>query len=193
MTTAETPQSNKKPWYKKWWVWVIAAVLILFGVVNSSNSSDESSTEAESTTSSAPSSTSVEETASEVASSEQSMETVAESTQVMPWTRHEMCEPDDGTSALLAGALTDQTLTIANAQLIKDGSDTWIGASLVRPDGDFESRSDVWLLRDGALFSVSGGAKNNSIAVSSPNASDSMANEYAAGVDRCVVAETMGR
>ena len=108
-----------------------------------------------------------------------------------PWDRHEMCEPDDGTANMLTGALNDPSLTIDNAQLIRDGGDTWIGASLVRPDGDFESRSDVWLLRDGALYSVSNGAQNNGWGVSAPGVD--MSNEYAAGVDRCVVAETMGR
>ena len=70
-------------------------------------------------------------------------------------------------------------------------NDTWIGVSLLRTDGEFESRSDVWLLRDGALYAVSSGARSASWAAAAPGLS--MSDEYAAGVDRCVVAETMGR
>ena len=92
---------------------------------------------------------------------------------------------------MITGVLNDQSLTVSNGQLIKDGDDTWIGVSLIGADGDVESRSDVWLLRDGGLYSVSGGAKNESWAVDAPGVS--MADEYAAGVDRCVVAESMGR
>ena len=109
----------------------------------------------------------------------------------MPWERHPACVPDDGTADLVHGVLNDSSLQVANGQLIKDGNDTWIGVSLLRPDGEFESRSDVWLLRDGALYAVSSGARSASWAAAAPGVS--MSDEYAAGVDRCVVAETMGR
>ncbi|AGG66913.1 hypothetical protein [Corynebacterium callunae] len=163
---------------------VIFAFIIFVSVVGSSGSDDEATT-SETPTSETPT--------SEAATSETVAAQETTSENVMPWTRHEMCQPDDGTAAMLTGVLHDQSLTLANAQLIKDGSDTWIGASLVRPDGEFESRSDVWLLQDGALYSVSSGAQSNSWAVQNPDSTYGMANEYAAGVDRCVVAESMGK
>lgn len=159
---------------------VIFAFIIFVSVVGGSGNDDETTATSETPTNETSPSESVaaEETTSE---------------NIMPWTRHEMCQPDDGTAAMLTGVLHDQSLTIANAQLIKDGTDTWIGASLVRPDGEFESRSDVWLLQDGALYSVSSGAQSNSWAVQNPDPTYGMANEYAPGVDRCVVAESMGK
>ncbi|AIT62164.1 hypothetical protein CDOO_01800 [Corynebacterium doosanense CAU 212 = DSM 45436] len=91
---------------------------------------------------------------------------------------------------MVTGILNDPGMTIKNPQLIKDGNDTWIGAGLVDGTGRDESRSDVWLLRDGTLYAVSGGARNNSSAAQA--AGVSMADDLPAGVDRCVVAESMG-
>lgn len=187
-TPTPKPKKEKKPIYKRAWFILLAALILAVVLIQAINGSGESNNTASNESETA---TVEPETASPNNETDISEAPAGESEQVMPWTRHEACQPDDGTAEMISGVLNDSTLQIQNTQIIKDGGDTWIGASLVRPDGDFESRSDVWLMRDGALYSVSNGAGNATWAVKSPGVS--MADEYAAGVDRCVVAETMGR
>lgn len=177
--TTNKPMPKGQKMAMKILLWILAAliafIVLIVIVVAVSGGKDDT------TTTTAASSSSAEETAPADASS----------SAPMPWERHPACVPDDGTAAMVHGVLNDSTLQVANGQLIKDGNGTWIGVSLLRPDGEFESRSDVWLLRDGALYAVSGGARSASWAAAAPGVS--MSDEYAAGVDRCVVAETMGR
>lgn len=104
---------------------------------------------------------------------------------------HPLCEPNDTLAQMIPGVLNDQTQTVTNGHIITDGDDTWIGVTLVGADGRMDSRSDVWLMRDGALYAVSGGARNSSWAVQAPGVS--MADEYAEGVDACVVAASMSQ
>lgn len=176
--TTNKPTSKGQKMAMKILLWILAAIVIFAAfvmiVATISGGKDDDTT-------TAASSSSAEETAPSDASS----------SAPMPWERHPDCVPDDGTADMVHGVLNDSSLQVANGQLIKDGNDTWIGVSLLRPDGEFESRSDVWLLRDGALYAVSSGARSASWAAAAPGVS--MSDEYAAGVDRCVVAETMGR
>lgn len=102
---------------------------------------------------------------------------------------HPECQPNDTITQMIPGVLNDQSQTVTNGQIIEDGDDTWIGVTLMDADGKMESRSDVWLLRDGGLYAVSGGARNGSWAISAPGVS--MADEYAQGVDACVVAASL--
>ena len=98
------------------------------------------------------------------------------------------CQPMDVT--LLTGILNDDTITPTNGQIINNGTDQWIGATLIREDGKMESRSDVWLMNDDGLFSVSSGARNASWAAHASDMGYSASDENAQAVDNCVVALT---
>lgn len=100
------------------------------------------------------------------------------------------CQPMDVT--LLTGILNDDTITPTNGQVINDGTDQWIGATLIREDGKMESRSDVWLMNEDGLFSVSSGARNASWAAHASDMGYSASDENAQAVDNCVVALTRG-
>lgn len=91
---------------------------------------------------------------------------------------------------MLAGILNDDTLTPTNGQVINDGDNQWIGATLMRADGKMESRSDVWLLNGDGLFSVTGGARNNTWAAAASKVGYSAGDEHAQAVDNCVVTLT---
>lgn len=115
-------------------------------------------------------------------------ETALSATPAIPATSglEAQCVPNDMLAQMVGGVLTDSTQTVGNGQVIEDGSDTWIGVTIFRADGSMESRSDVWLLRDGGLYSVSGGARNTSWAVKAPNDAH-MGLDIAQAVDSCVV------
>lgn len=98
------------------------------------------------------------------------------------------CQPMD--VAMISGILNDDTLTPTNGQVISDGDNKWIGASLMRADGKLESRSDVWLLNGDGLFSVTSGARNASWAASASVMGFSAGDENSQAVDNCVVALT---
>ena len=98
------------------------------------------------------------------------------------------CQPMD--VAMISGILNDDTLTPTNGQVISDGDNKWIGASLMRADGKMESRSDVWLMNHDGLFSVSSGARNASWAAHASDMGYSASDENAQAVDNCVVALT---
>ncbi|WP_245616234.1 hypothetical protein [Corynebacterium doosanense] len=199
------PQKSPKPWYKRWWgiaLIVLVAFFLFGGILNALGfEGDTTDTAAgEQTTTNAPeeSTSATEQPSSDPATSASpepestTSEAPASSERPTPAAavRHERCVDDDGTAEMVTGILNDPGMTIKNPQLIKDGNDTWIGAGLVDGTGRDESRSDVWLLRDGTLYAVSGGARNNSSAAQA--AGVSMADDLPAGVDRCVVAESMG-
>lgn len=97
--------------------------------------------------------------------------------------RDARCQPFDVT--LISGILND-----TNGQVITDGEDQWIGATLMRADGEMESRSDVWLLNGDGLFSVTGGARNNTWAAAASEVGYSAGDEHAQAVDGCVIALT---
>lgn len=98
------------------------------------------------------------------------------------------CQPFDVT--MIGGILTDTSLTPTNGQVIIDGEDKWIGATLMRPDGKMESRSDVWLMNDNGLFSVTSGARNSTWAAPASKVGYSAGDENAQAVDNCVIALT---
>lgn len=104
------------------------------------------------------------------------------------------CAPaDPGMIEWISGGLTDSTLTLDNTAVIDDGGLLFIGASTVRPDGKFESRSDVWVVQDSMPFSSTGGARSTT---SWPEASDvlgiSPGDERVQAVDSCVVELSRG-
>lgn len=84
--------------------------------------------------------------------------------------------------------LLNQRLTFDNTQIIIDGADIWVGASLARPDGTLDTRSDVWVYLEetGMVHAVSMGARGNSLAPDAPFGFG-MANANAKTVDQCVV------
>lgn len=98
------------------------------------------------------------------------------------------CQPFDVT--MISGILNDTTLTPTNGQVITDGEDQWIGATLMREDGKMESRSDVWLMNDDGLFAVTSGARNSTWAAPASKVGYSAGDEHAQAVDGCVVALT---
>lgn len=89
--------------------------------------------------------------------------------------------------------LKDKTLTLENAQTIVDGDLVFYSASLVRPDGKFESRSDVWILQGLMPTASTGGARS---ATEWPKSSDTLkimpSDERVQAVDACVVNLTRG-
>ncbi|MGF7124998.1 hypothetical protein [Rhodococcus sp. BE178] len=91
----------------------------------------------------------------------------------------------------VANGLNDKSLTLENAQVIVDGDLVFYGASTVRPDGKFENRSDVWVLKGLMPTSSTGGAssttewpKTSALLKITP------ADERVQAVDACVVAQT---
>lgn len=104
------------------------------------------------------------------------------------------CAPaDPAMIEWITAGLTDTTLSLDNAAVIDDGGLLFIGASTVRPDGKFENRSDVWVVRDSLPFSSTGGARDTT---SWPEASDmlgiSPGDERVQAVDSCVVEMSRG-
>ncbi len=89
--------------------------------------------------------------------------------------------------------LKDKALTLENAQTIVDGDLVFYSASLVRPDGKFESRSDVWVLQGLMPTASTGGARS---ATEWPKSSDTLkimsSDERVQAVDTCVVNLTRG-
>ena len=99
------------------------------------------------------------------------------------------CAPaDEAMIGWIAAGLTDSSLTLTNATVIEDEGLLFIGATTVRPDGKFENRSDVWIVRDSLPFSSTGGARSTT---EWPKASDmlgiSPSDERVQAVDACVV------
>ncbi|GFK19313.1 hypothetical protein [Corynebacterium glutamicum] len=189
MTTSTPPPatSKKRPWYKIWWVWVIIVALGIVGQVVIAGV-DDSSTEASSTTTAeATTEEAVEETAVEEVAVEEEPKTTSAVAPIAPATNslEAQCVPNDTLTQMIPGVLNDSTQTVGNGMIIDDGNDTWIGVTIFRADGTMESRSDVWLLRDGGLYSVSGGARNNSWAVKAPSDAH-MGLDIAQAVDACV-------
>lgn len=90
--------------------------------------------------------------------------------------------------ALVAADLTPDEHTLTNGTVINDGGTTYFGATTVDSAGKMESRSDVWVIRDGAVYTATGGARNSS---SYANASDALGissgDPAVAAVDACVV------
>lgn len=95
---------------------------------------------------------------------------------------------------LVASGLSDATLTLTNATIIDTGPYTFLGATTLRPDGSMANRSDVWIIDGGAVYSSTGGARNESIW---PKASTAIGvspgDEAVQAVDDCVVGITTGR
>lgn len=184
-----SPNIRKRPWYKIWWVWVIIAALAIVGMAQAISDDKEAATEAASATATAEATTeeAVEETAVEEVAVEEEPETTSAVAPIAPATNslEAQCVPNDTLTQMIPGVLNDSTQTVGNGMIIDDGNDTWIGVTIFRADGTMESRSDVWLLRDGGLYSVSGGARNNSWAVKAPSDAH-MGLDIAQAVDACV-------
>ncbi|MFW8622478.1 hypothetical protein ACOI1A_00730 [Corynebacterium glutamicum] len=184
-----SPNIRKRPWYKIWWVWVIIAALAIVGMAQAISEDKEAATEAASATTTAEATTeeAVEETAVEEVAVEEEPETTSTVAPIAPATNNleAQCVPNDTLTQMIPGVLNDSTQTVGNGMIIDDGNDTWIGVTIFRADGTMESRSDVWLLREGGLYSVSGGARNNSWAVKAPSDAH-MGLDIAQAVDACV-------
>lgn len=90
--------------------------------------------------------------------------------------------------ALVSAGLTADGQALTNATVITEDGTTYFGATTVDAAGKMESRSDVWVIRDGAVYTASGGARGSS---SYPNATDvlgiSAGDPAVAAVDACVV------
>jgi len=93
----------------------------------------------------------------------------------------------------VANGLQDKSLTLQNAQMIVDGDLVFYGASTVRPDGKFENRSDVWVIKGMLPTSSTGGARSST---EWTKTSDTLqiqpSDERVQAVDTCVVNATRG-
>ena len=99
------------------------------------------------------------------------------------------CVPASDTMvALVAAGLTTDGHELTNGTVINDGGTTYFGATTIDAGGRMANRSDVWIVRDGAVYAATGGARNGSLF---PTASDvlgiSPGDPAVAAVDACVV------
>ncbi|WP_416564124.1 DUF2510 domain-containing protein [Nocardia testacea] len=90
--------------------------------------------------------------------------------------------------ALVAAGLTTDGHQLANGTVIEEEGTTYFGATTLDAVGDMDARSDVWIVRDGAVYSSTGGARNET---SFPRASDELGispgDPLVLAVDTCVV------
>lgn len=90
--------------------------------------------------------------------------------------------------ALVAAGLTTDGHQLANGTVIEEDGTTYFGATTLDAVGDMDARSDVWIVRDGAVYSSTGGARNET---SFPRASDELGispgDPLVLAVDTCVV------
>ncbi|WP_237172837.1 hypothetical protein [Prescottella equi] len=90
--------------------------------------------------------------------------------------------------AQIARGLTDNSLTLANGLVIEDGPYTFVGATMLRPDGQMENRSDVWVVLGGRVYASTGGARNEtSWPKASSNIDISPGDERVQALDQCVI------
>ncbi|MET8797593.1 DUF2510 domain-containing protein [Nocardia sp. NPDC004568] len=90
--------------------------------------------------------------------------------------------------ALVAGGLTTDGHQLTNGTVIDENGTTYFGATTLDAMGDMDARSDVWVVRDGAVYSSTGGARNQT---SFPRASDELGispgDPTVLAVDACVI------
>ncbi|MGV9637444.1 DUF2510 domain-containing protein [Nocardia rhamnosiphila] len=90
--------------------------------------------------------------------------------------------------ALVAAGLTTDGHELANGTVIDENGTTYFGATTLDASGEMDARSDVWIVRDGAVYSSSGGARNQT---SFPRASDELGispgDPIVIAVDNCVI------
>lgn len=89
--------------------------------------------------------------------------------------------------AVVAAGLTTDGHTLTNGTVINDADTTYFGATTVDAAGEMESRSDVWVIRDGAVYSATGGARNGSIYPDASEALGLWGDPAVPAVDACVV------
>ncbi|MEV0106839.1 DUF2510 domain-containing protein [Nocardia sp. NPDC050799] len=90
--------------------------------------------------------------------------------------------------ALVAAGLTTDGHELANGTVIDENGTTYFGATTLDALGEMDARSDVWIVRDGAVYSSSGGARNQT---SFPRASEELGispgDPIVIAVDNCVI------
>lgn len=90
--------------------------------------------------------------------------------------------------ALVAAGLTTDGHELANGTVIDENGTTYFGATTLDALGEMDARSDVWIVRDGAVYSSSGGARNQT---NFPRASDELGispgDPIVIAVDSCVI------
>ncbi|MGW6336033.1 DUF2510 domain-containing protein [Nocardia rhamnosiphila] len=90
--------------------------------------------------------------------------------------------------ALVAAGLTTEGHELANGTVIDENGTTYFGATTLDAAGEMDARSDVWIVRDGAVYSSSGGARNQT---SFPRASEELGispgDPIVIAVDNCVI------
>ncbi|MEV0048393.1 DUF2510 domain-containing protein [Nocardia rhamnosiphila] len=90
--------------------------------------------------------------------------------------------------ALVAAGLTTDGHELANGTVIDENGTTYFGATTLDASGEMDARSDVWIVRDGAVYSSSGGARNQT---TFPRASDELGispgDPIVIAVDNCVI------
>lgn len=90
--------------------------------------------------------------------------------------------------AQVAAGLTTEGHQLANGTVITENGVTYFGATTMDAMGEMDSRSDVWIVRDGEVFSSTGGARNQT---SFPRASAALGispgDPNVTAVDTCVV------
>lgn len=202
MTSQTPPQPGKKK--RKWPVIVGAIVavfvaLVILGAIVGPQ--DESSSTAASSSANTPPAPSAASAPSAAPSTTATARPTSTTTAPAPTTTtaaaaaasaragDPRCTPaDDAIVGWIAAGLTDSSLKLTNATVIEDDGLLFVGATTVRPDGKFENRSDVWIVRDSLPFASTGGARSTT---EWPKASDmlgiSPGDERVAAVDACVV------
>ncbi|WP_245564398.1 hypothetical protein [Nocardia testacea] len=74
------------------------------------------------------------------------------------------CAPaSDAVVALVADGLTEAGHSLTNGTVVEGSGVTFFGATTVEASGRMVNRSDVWVIRDGAVYASTGGARHGSI------------------------------
>ncbi|MEV5394570.1 DUF2510 domain-containing protein [Nocardia farcinica] len=93
-------------------------------------------------------------------------------------------------TALVQAGLSTAGYQLSNGTVITEGGLTYFGATIVDADGARKSRSDVWVLRDGAVYASTGGARRESIFPHADAVGVGPGDAPVQAVDNCVVNAT---
>lgn len=93
-------------------------------------------------------------------------------------------------TALVQAGLSTAGYQLSNGTVITEGGLTYFGATILDADGARKSRSDVWVLRDGAVYASTGGARRESIFPHADAVGVGPGDMPVQAVDNCVVNAT---
>ncbi|MFF2555342.1 DUF2510 domain-containing protein [Nocardia sp. NPDC058058] len=185
----------------------IAGVLVLLTVVGAVFGKKTNSSASQSITASAPTlvpapSTVVPTAESQAVAPEAAVTTSA--TNSAPTTAPQLgavpsdprCAPASASvvTAVAAG-LSKAGYELRNGTVITAGGLVYFGGSIFDGAGKMKERSDVWVVKNGAVYASTGGARNNTMfpKASAAPLNISPGDEIVQALDRCVINQTLGR